>query len=1555
MSSPEPGPLVNDTIVDNLRITNLRINVPLELKFNFFKATMDKIDELQRQLDFLPVHDLRRCKLLDVLAVTRIGLYRETQDIRLADNAIDNYLEALDLQPPDRVGYIGNIANCFFLRFNVTSNEADLEQATKYYREAMNALSPNHTARAVIFNNAATAFSVSFNLFSKLSDLNDLITCLGKVVLHTPPNLDSRLCELGDSLLLRFYALENADDLAEAISCYRAALQSLPPSSLRTTCLNNLARSLLQSYQITGETTEIGDAVEFCKEAVAAQSPSHPDRAASLEDLATALRIRSQLSDGNASDLEASLEHQKEAVALTAPDSPYRAQRLSNLALCVFRKYEKTKVMEELEQSLSLYRETLALQPVDEPNRHVSLNDFATVLGHRFEVLQSRSDLDESVAQLQEAIRLCPPTLPNFRLYCGNLANSLQARFELLKNKRDLNDAIEQQTQLLRLLSAGNKNSASCLAQLGDDFHLRFTVADETGDMKDLNRAIESYTEAPSQGQECMDQLVHALDLRFRKSGNAEDLDRIVVLCRAELADSSSSQIRAIRLAVLANHLSSRSALFAESSDLEEALRSIDEALHINPSTGQTSLWHAACLTMLACALSTRFQNFGQLSDLDRAIQCQREALELYPSESLDPATSHQNLIDLLSFRFERLHRREDIDEAIALGEERINSCPPQLRVDYIVRLSTALRIRFQRYNQTSDIEKAVAWSREAAALNPKFGNELGRSLYLYSDLTGEMRCLDEAISCIRDALDHWTFGEPNYPVVLGQLGQTLAARFDRSGDVEYLEEAILLARNILDGVANLNPKDTRTAYSDLADRLLRRYIHFGQLADLDNALELYRHTHPDDTSSWNNDTDSIGTRMNIAYSLVASFKAFNKVEHLDEGLACYRHALKLCDAEEAARPHCLNNLANALRVRCHELGRPSDIDEAIELLREALTLYQSPHPDRNMCLMNLGTACLSRFIYVNDEQALDEALERLEEATGNTPADEPLQALCKFNLGTASWYKYQLSPNTDQIHYAKALTLLEDATFLPFPSVKTRFEAAMQWSLVLHKYRHPSTLKAYRCSLNLLEQWMIINSEVEAQHRFLATEQSQSVACDGAAAAIDIGDLESAIELLDHGRTVLWSRLQGYRQSLDLLHQKDKHLARCFESLSKELEDHSLRAETQTESVLGPTSRLADERTKIQRILIQQWDEVVSQIRQIDGFTHFLRPKPYSALQQVSSDGPVICLNVSAFRADAIILLHKQAPILVPLPAVTPSNTLELYIQLNTVLRRRNCVAGTASQLVSILRNLWTKIAEPVVNRLRSLGVERHSRIWWCPTSYLCGLPLHAAGSYSKSNPQPGLPDLFVSSYTPTLSALLRARNTVSEVLPRILIVGQAQPDLPAVEEEIQELQKLGPFFHTLGGKDVNRETLVSALEQYPWVHFACHAKQDPSPFQSSFQLNDGQMTLLDLLRSRRPNAQLAFLSACNTATGDWKTPDETLHLSAALQFSGFQSVVGTLWPMADCDGPEVAREFYRHLFKSERPSSRDSAVALSVATKHLRRQGVPLDRWINFVHMGA
>jgi CHAT domain-containing protein len=106
-------------------------------------------------------------------------------------------------------------------------------------------------------------------------------------------------------------------------------------------------------------------------------------------------------------------------------------------------------------------------------------------------------------------------------------------------------------------------------------------------------------------------------------------------------------------------------------------------------------------------------------------------------------------------------------------------------------------------------------------------------------------------------------------------------------------------------------------------------------------------------------------------------------------------------------------------------------------------------------------------------------------------------------------------------------------------------------------------------------------------------------------------------------------------------------------------------------------------------------------------------------------------------------------------------------------------------------------------------------------------------------------------------------------------------------------------------------------------------------------------------------PNAEFAFLSACHSAAGDdVGTPDEAIHLAAALQFSGFRSVVGTLWEMCDNDAPDVSEYFYRYMFRHgrNRVDLRDSAKALNLAINAIRkRKAMTPNRWIQFVHIGV
>jgi hypothetical protein len=57
----------------------------------------------------------------------------------------------------------------------------------------------------------------------------------------------------------------------------------------------------------------------------------------------------------------------------------------------------------------------------------------------------------------------------------------------------------------------------------------------------------------------------------------------------------------------------------------------------------------------------------------------------------------------------------------------------------------------------------------------------------------------------------------------------------------------------------------------------------------------------------------------------------------------------------------------------------------------------------------------------------------------------------------------------------------------------------------------------------------------------------------------------------------------------------------------------------------------------------------------------------------------------------------------------------------------------------------------------------------------------------------------------------------------------------------------------------------------------------------------------------------------------------------------------------MSDQDGPEVTKAFYEKLFTKRKISVDDIPYALDHAIGVLRHKGVPPERWVTFIHMGA
>jgi CHAT domain-containing protein len=181
----------------------------------------------------------------------------------------------------------------------------------------------------------------------------------------------------------------------------------------------------------------------------------------------------------------------------------------------------------------------------------------------------------------------------------------------------------------------------------------------------------------------------------------------------------------------------------------------------------------------------------------------------------------------------------------------------------------------------------------------------------------------------------------------------------------------------------------------------------------------------------------------------------------------------------------------------------------------------------------------------------------------------------------------------------------------------------------------------------------------------------------------------------------------------------------------------------------------------------------------------------------------------------------------------------------------------------------------------------------------------------------------------------------------------------IPNTEKELEFIdQHLGDREHlVLNGDEGTKLRVMKAMSNSSWIHLACHGTQrQDEPTKSGLILQDGHLTLEEIIKLDLPKAEFAFLSACQTTTGDEKLSDEAVHIAGGMLLAGYRGVVATMWSIQDDLAPEVADEFYRRIMEGERrPDNRKAAEALHYSVQKLRKKGgVPLTSWIPFVHLG-
>ncbi|KAI0088457.1 CHAT domain-containing protein [Irpex rosettiformis] len=1112
-------------------------------------------------------------------------------------------------------------------------------------------------------------------------------------------------------------------------------------------------------------------------------------------------------------------------------------------------------------------------------------------------------------------------------------------------------------------------------------------------DLEDLELAIQSFRVAMEATEDnspektaLINEFGMALGTRFERVGELHDLEECITLGRLANARTPDDSLdKPSRLIDLGASIFFRFEREGKAEDLKEAIELETCAVDLVSDNHANK---SAPLNNLGTSLYTRFNLLGSTDDLEKAIELQTRAVELTPEGHPDKPSRLSNLGNSLEWRFGRLGNFEDLERAIELKCRCVDLTEdghPDKSV-YLNNAGVALQERFQRLADLADIERAITLQTRAVELASNgcphkhmwlinLGNSFERRFLRLGDL-GD---LEKAIEAKRHSVDLIPDDHPNKPGYLSDVGRSLQTRFDRLGNLEDLASAIAFQARAVELTPDSHPR--KLARLNNAGNSLRiRFGRLGNLEDIDSAIMLLTRAvqlTPDGHQAMPNRLNSLAASLHDRYERTGNLK------DLKEAMTHQARAMEL--TPNASHPDVAFNLSNLgvmLLKRFEQSGNLDDLDQAITHKTNAANLTPETHPDKPSRLYNLANSLMERFNRAGNKPDLEEAIRYSKRSVELLPENSSSRAPMLRLLGLLFDTRLRLEPRTYLDDATSAMEAFQEAMNHTNSHPLDRLRASRQYALCLSNFSlfftvdpRLTLLEAYQHALNLIPQCIWLGNNVRGRYASEELPVVGSTVSRAAAAAIKVGEYGMALEWLEAGRAVVWSQTLQLRTPLNDLQRLHPKLAddlhRVFQALQHVDSPSSSRLADPT---IQPSLKVEVQSSHNYAL---EFENLVARIREIDGFENFLRPKTLAQLADACSSGPVVVLNVHALRCDALILCHPGEVKHVPLPSFTYNRATELHSDLWSVLKARklrdrgqNLPGSGRSKndpMFQVLGDLWKLVVKPIMDVISTLVTLPH--VTWCPTGPLSFLPLHAAGIYRPNQAVETVMDVAVSSYTPTIESLLRKRqvqtSSATNDYPRSLVV--SQPARTRGFNHIPQTTKEGRIVASFTGvsTDILHDSagtvaaVLEGMETHDWVHLACHGVQrQGDPINSCFVLYDGNLTLSMLMTKHLPNADLAVLSACQTASGDENLPEEAVHLAAGMLNIGYKSVVGTMWSISDRSGPIVMAKFYEVMAEKVKEGVKElqPAYALHEATKALRKEcGVTnfID-WVPFVHFG-
>jgi len=352
--------------------------------------------------------------------------------------------------------------------------------------------------------------------------------------------------------------------------------------------------------------------------------------------------------------------------------------------------------------------------------------------------------------------------------------------------------------------------------------------------------------------------------------------------------------------------------------------------------------------------------------------------------------------------------------------------------------------------------------------------------------------------------------------------------------------------------------------------------------------------------------------------------------------------------------------------------------------------------------------------------------------------------------------------------------------------------------------------------------------------------------------------------------------------------------------------------------------------------------------------------------LRQLSNYTDTLFLEYAVSAAQVMVFAVTISPVSYA-PSVRifrlPINSKDLSTKVESFRRHladRNPLFANAS------RDLYNLLIKPAEAHL--IGKKRLCII---PDVFLWDLPFQALQNTARRYLIEEKPIFFA----PSLSVLVEMSGQPSRLRKEFSLLALANPTLsksvtsklgplPEAETEVKELNKLnlGPSKIAIGDS-ATESLLKTESKNYGVLHLATHGVLNNSnPLLSHLVLapdkdnEDGILEAYEIMRLNL-NADLAVLSACETARGRIGAGEGVVGISWAFFLAGCRSTVVSQWRVHSDSTAKLMAQFYRNIVETTPRIKIDKSQALRQASLDILRDpryGHPF-YWASFVIVGS